>query len=140
MTERSHMKITGQCHCGLVAYSATLDPAEVSICHCTDCQRLTGSAFRITASVSADNFSLTGGQPKRYVRYGDNGATRLQFFCPDCGSPVFTTGEGPDADTIGIRAGTIDQRAQLVPHSQIWCESALPWLDRLSDLECRARD
>lgn len=134
------MKITGQCHCGFVTYSATLDPAQVSICHCTDCQRLTGSAFRVTASLPAGDFALTGGQPKRYVRYGDNGATRLQFFCPDCGSPIYTTGEGRDADTIGIRAGTIDQRAQLAPQSQIWCDSALPWLDRLSSLERHPRD
>lgn len=134
------MKITGRCHCGQITYRATLDPARVSICHCTDCQRLTGSAFRVTASVAAGDFTLTGGQPRRYLKHGDNGAARLQFFCPDCGSPIYTTGEGAEGDTIGIRAGTIDQRADLVPQSQIWCDSALPWLDRLSSLERHPRD
>ena len=94
------MKITGQCHCGFVTYHATLDPRRVSICHCTDCQRLTGSAFRVTASVPAGDFTLTGGQPRRYLKHGDNGAARLQFFCPNCGSPIYTTGEGADAETI----------------------------------------
>ena len=134
------MKITGQCHCGFVTYHATLDPRRVSICHCTDCQRLTGSAFRVTASVPAGDFTLTGGQPRRYLKHGDNGAARLQFFCPNCGSPIYTTGEGADADTIGIRVGTIDQRADLSPQSQIWCDSALPWLDRLPSLERHPRD
>jgi hypothetical protein len=140
MTERNHLTITGRCHCGSVTYQAILDPAEVSICHCSDCQRLTGTAFRITASVPAGDFVLTGGEPRRYVRLGDNGATRLQFFCPQCGSPIYTTGTGRDAATVGIRAGTIDQRAQLVPQSQIWCDSALPWLDMLSGLERHAKD
>lgn len=86
------------------------------------------------------DFALTRGEPKRYVRYGDNGAMRLQLFCPDCGSPPYTTGEASDTDTMGIRTGTIDQRARLVPQSQIWCASALPWLDRLSHLERHPKD
>lgn len=136
----SKIEITGRCHCGHVAYRARLDPAEVSVCHCVDCQLLTGSAFRVTASVSADSFVLTRDAPRCYVRYGDNGAKRLQFFCPDCGSPIYTTGEGAAAAVVGIRAGTIDQRAQLMPTSQIWCSSALPWLERLPDLAGRPED
>ena len=45
------MRIDGQCHCGFVTYEAEIDPEDVSICHCTDCQRLTGSPYRVTASV-----------------------------------------------------------------------------------------
>ena len=82
------MHIDGQCHCGFVTYEAEIDPADVGICHCTDCQQLTGSAYRVTAGAARENFRLTGGEPKLYVKIGANGRQRLQFFCPNCGSPI----------------------------------------------------
>jgi hypothetical protein len=128
------MHIDGHCHCGHVTYEAEIDPEDVSICHCTDCQQLTGSAFRVTVITPAENVHLTGNPPKLYRKFGDNGRPRLQYFCPECGSPLFTTGEGEDAATWGIRLGSITQRRQLSPKRQIWHRSALPWLDRLHDL------
>lgn len=128
------MRIDGQCHCGGVAYEAEVDPDRVSVCHCTDCQALTGSAFRVTVLTSPDAFRLTAGTPKLYVKLGDNGRKRMQFFCPDCGSPLFTTGEGADAGEWGIRLGSVRQRAALPPGRQLWCGSALPWTARLADL------
>ncbi|MCD2175403.1 GFA family protein [Rhizobium sp. C4] len=128
------MQIDGQCHCGRVTYEAEIEPDEVGLCHCTDCQRLTGSAFRVTASTPASRFRLTGNSPKRYEKRADNGALRLQFFCGDCGSPIYTTGEGPDADMIGIRWGSINQRNDLKPASQFWCRSAVGWLGEISHL------
>jgi hypothetical protein len=134
------MKIDGRCHCGHVAYEAEIDPERVSICHCTDCQALTGSTFRVTVSTSRDRIRLTGHEPKLYIKVGDSGRRRLQYFCPDCGSPLFVTGEGADAETWGIRWGSIRQRDQLVPKRQSWCGSAVPWIDRIGDLPGRQSD
>lgn len=128
------MKIDGQCHCGHVGYEAEIDPDEITICHCTDCQRLTGSAYRVTAVTPTRNLRLTAHPPKIYRKLGDNGRARLQSFCPECGSPLFTSGEGEDAATTGIRVGTINQRRALRPARQIWCRSALPWIHDLADL------
>lgn len=122
------MHIDGQCHCGHVRYEAEIDPERVSICHCTDCQQLTGSAYRVTASAETGKVRLTANPPKLYVKHGQNGRPRLQYFCPECGSPLFTTGEGEDAAETGIRLGTINQRRELSPRSQVWCRSALPWV------------
>jgi hypothetical protein len=97
------MKIDGRCHCGHVSYEAEIDPDRVSICHCTDCQTLTGSAYRVTVLTARDSLRLTGASPKVYVKTGDNGRKRLQYFCPQCDSPLFTTDEGADADEWGIR-------------------------------------
>jgi hypothetical protein len=127
--EERSMHIDGQCHCGFVTYEAEIDPEEVSICHCSDCQQLTGSAYRVTASTLRASFQLTGGEPKLYVKIADNARKRLQFFCPHCGSPIYTTGTDEDAEEIGIRVGTVNQRRELAPRSQIWCSSALPWID-----------
>jgi hypothetical protein len=134
------MKIDGQCHCGDVRFEAEIDPERVSICHCTDCQALTGSPYRVTVLASRDSVRLTGKQPKLYVKTGDNGKKRLQYFCPQCGSPVFTAGEGAAADEWGIRWGSIRQRRDLPPKRQIWRRSAAPWVDSLDRLPSRERD
>jgi hypothetical protein len=131
------MKIDGQCHCGRVTYQAEIDPERVSICHCTDCQALSGSPYRVTVICSAEQIRMSGQAPKIYTRTGDNGRTRLQHFCPECSSPLFTSGEGRTLDDWGIRWGSIRQRDQLRPRRQIWCRSAAPWIHDLRELPSR---
>ncbi|RUM02775.1 GFA family protein [Rhizobium chutanense] len=126
------MHITGGCHCGAIRYQAEIDPERVTICHCTDCQRLTGSAYRITTPARPGCFTLTSGTPKAYTKYGDSGGLSRQFFCPNCGSPLYRTdGEG---GAIGIRVGSIDQRRELTPRKQIWCRSALTGVENIEHL------
>ena len=128
------MKIEGRCHCGAVRYEAEIDPDQVSICHCTDCQGLTGSPYRVTVLTAREDLRLTGSAPKLYVKTGQSGRKRLQYFCPECGSPLFAAGEDADAQIWGIRWGSIDQRRALAPKRQIWCRSAVPWAEALSAL------
>ena len=134
------MKIDGQCHCGEIVYEAEIDPDAVGICHCTDCQQLTGTAYRVTVSVPKTDFRITVGTPKTYVKTGDNGRTRFQMFCGNCGSPLYTTGTGEDADEIGIRWGNIRQRRQLAPKRQSWCSSAVNWFGERDALPGQERE
>jgi hypothetical protein len=136
---KPHMKIDGACHCGRVSFEATIDPACVSICHCTDCQTLTGSPFRVTVLTSRDNIRLTGIEPAVYVKTGDNGGRRMQHFCSTCGSPVFTSGDDESGEW-GIRWGSIRQRGALKPARQIWCRSVVPWLNDIAELPARPAD
>jgi hypothetical protein len=133
------MEIDGQCHCGRVTYRADIDPAKVSICHCTDCQNLTGSPYRVTVICSEQQLRMTGAPAKIYAKTGDNGRTRFQHFCEACGSPLFTSGDG-GPDDWGIRWGSIRQRDQLKPARQIWCRSAAPWINDLRALPGRPGD
>ena len=133
------MRIDGQCHCGHIAYEAEIDPQRVSICHCTDCQALTGSPYRVTVLCDAEQVRLTRGTPTVYVKTGDNGRTRFQHFCGDCGAPLFTSGEGGALDW-GIRWGSIRQRRELRPSRQIWCQSAAVWIDAVPLLPGRPQD
>jgi hypothetical protein len=128
------MRIDGRCHCGRVTFEAEIDPQAVAICHCTDCQQLTGSPYRVTVICSGGQIRLMGKPPKIYAKTGDNGRTRFQHFCSDCGAPLFTSGEGSQADDWGIRWGSIRQRDQLTPMRQIWCRSAAPWINDLAPL------
>lgn len=134
------MKIDGRCHCGLVTFEAEIDPEQVSICHCTDCQTLTGSPYRVTVLCSREQIRLTGNTPRIYTKVGDNGGKRPQHFCPDCGSPLFTSGEDDGPLDWGIRWGSIRQRDKLKPRRQIWCRSAAPWINDLAKLPGRSGD
>jgi len=133
------MQIDGRCHCGFTAFEATVDPRRVSVCHCTDCQTLTGSPFRVTVLTAPGNIHLTGASPKLYIKVGDSGARRHQYFCPECGTPLFACGDA-DAGEWGIRWGCIRQRADLKPVRQIWRRSAVPWLCEIDRLPGRPAD
>jgi hypothetical protein len=134
------MHIDVQCHCGLLTYEAEIDPERVSICHCMDCQMLTGSPYRVTVICSGEHLHITAGTPKIYAKTGDNGRTRFQYFCAECGSPLFTSGEADGPDDCGIRWGSIRQRDRLKPARQIWCRSAAPWACDLKGLPGRPTD
>ena len=108
------MKIDGGCHCGAIAYEAEIDPETVGICHCTDCQQLTGTAFRVTVFAPEENFRLTRGTPKVYVKTAESGNKRAQAFCAECGSHIYATSVGDDGPkSYGIRVGTARQRNEL---------------------------
>jgi hypothetical protein len=128
------MKIDGSCHCGGITYRAEIDPAEVRLCHCIDCQTLSGSAFRVVVSAVDGTFLVLSGQPKLYVKTAESGAQRIQAFCPDCGTQIYATSAGEGPKSYGLRVGTIHQRAQLRPSRQYWCRSALPWLRDLQSI------
>ena len=121
----------------VVAKHVTIDPEKVTICHCTDCQKLTGTAFRVSVPAPRENIRLTGAEPALYIKTAENGRRRLQYFCGLCGSQLFTTGEGEDAKTWGIRWGGIDQREALVPRRQIWRRSAVSWIGQVDGLPAR---
>ena len=126
------MKIEGACSCGSIRIEGEADPATTSICHCTDCQTGTGTAFRISIPVKGDSFKVTG-EPTIYIKTtADSGNPRAQAFCGKCGSPLYSTtpGEGPQAMYI-VRVGILKQRDQLEPKRQIWWRSARPWVTGL---------
>lgn len=127
------MRIEGGCHCGYITYEAEVDPDTVGICHCTDCQTLTGSAFRVVVPARKDGFTLLTGQPKIYVKTAESGNKRAQAFCPECGTPIYATAVS-DPQVFGLRVGTARQRAELQPKRQIWCRSAQEWVMDLKSI------
>jgi hypothetical protein len=127
------MKIEGQCHCGAIAYEAEVNPDKASLCHCDDCQSFSGAPFRASVPAKSSEFRLLRGQPKVYVKTADSGTRRAQAFCGDCGSQIYSAApENPVA--YNLRLGAVNQRAQIPPLRQIWCDSALPWGQDISGL------
>jgi hypothetical protein len=127
------MKVDGRCHCGQIRYEAQIDPGTVSVCHCTDCQTLTGTAYRVSVPASAPNLAFLSGTPKVYVKTAESGNRRAQGFCADCGTPLYSA-DAQDPQVYFLRVGTLSQRADLPPTRQIWCQSALPWASDIRNL------
>lgn len=124
------MKVDGSCHCGNIKFSADIDPGSIVICHCTDCQTLTGSAFRVVVRVPREKVEWRGGKPKTYTKTAESGSKRTQAFCPECGTPLYS-GAADGTGPVGLRLSTIRQRGELRPSKQIWHRSAVAWLPDL---------
>ena len=112
------MHIDGGCHCGNITYEADINPEAVSLCHCSDCQTMTGTAYRVNVRVKKANFKLSGGKLKLYVKTAESGNKRTQAFCPECGTPIYSTTNDADPQEFGLRVGTVRQRAQLPPFTR----------------------
>jgi hypothetical protein len=127
------MKVEGQCHCGQITFEAEIDPQTVGICHCTDCQTLTGSAYRVTVHAPAATFVLRSGTPRIYIKLAESGNKRAHGFCATCGTPIYAT-DPHEPRSYGIRVGTLKQRSDLLPRRQSWYRSALNWVTDLRDI------
>ena len=125
------MKIDGGCHCGYVRYEAVIDPDKTLICHCTDCQTLSGSAFRVVVYTREDAFKLLSGELKIYVKTSESGNSRPQSFCPECGTPIFSSTMGDGPKLHAIRVGTTRQR---VSKLKLWFRSSQGWLHDLGSI------
>jgi hypothetical protein len=115
------MQINDACHCGLISFTAEVDPNRVMVCHCTDCQVLSGSPFRVSVAAPIETFVLHGA-PRSYIKVADSGNRRAQMFCPECATPLFATAP-ENATSVIIRLGCVKQRAELVPAVQVWKHS-----------------
>lgn len=128
------MKVAGACHCGAIAFEAEIHPDNVSICHCTDCQTLSGAPYRASVAVRSENLKFTRGAPKIYVKTAQSGNKRAQGFCADCGTPIYSTSTDDNPAMYMVRAGSIAQRDQLIPKLQMWHRSAQPWTAHVADI------
>lgn len=128
------MDVTGSCHCGDIEFEARINPKRVGICHCTDCQVFSGSAFRTAVLVKGDAFQLVKETPAIYEKTAESGSRRKLAFCGRCGTHVYGTTRTDGEPTYSVRVGALAQRAELRPAAQIWCRSEVPWLTDLEEI------
>lgn len=134
------MQVHGACHCGAIAFEAEVDPGAVTLCHCTACQTLSGTAYRTSAAATGASLHLLRGTPRTYVKIADSGNRRAQVFCGDCGTPLWAHADVPAPERVNLRVGCLAEREALVPSRRIWCRSALPWSETLAGLPCADRE
>lgn len=122
-------KNTGGCQCGSIRYELIGTPQMLYVCHCTDCQHQSSSAFGMSLRMDPHeiDFSKSEKQLQAWDTRGEDGSIKRCSFCPDCGTRIMHSSDGPD-ETVSIKAGTLDDTSQLQPVAHIWLRSAQPWL------------
>ncbi|WP_085668303.1 GFA family protein [Pseudomonas sp. R27(2017)] len=113
---------TGSCRCGQVTFQASGRPVMTSACHCTGCQKMSASAFSLTALFPAERFAVTQGTP---VIGGLHGPTR-HYFCPHCLTWLFTRPAQNEA-FVGVRSSLLNRPQDYAPFMETWVSEKLPW-------------
>ena len=129
------MRITGGCFCKKIRYTANIDPKTVTICHCTDCQINSGTAYGVLVGVTNEEFILEGGELTYFEKIADSGARRSLAFCSTCGTRIYAKPADGKPGRFGIRVGTVDQRGSLKPRQQAWFNSTLDWVTIITNLK-----
>ena len=126
-------KIRGGCLCGAIRYSSDVEPVMTAICHCADCQLQGGSAFSIIVGIPKNSLVFEKGDSlHEYVASGESGREVRRRFCSNCGSPILSLVQAAP-DLCIIKAGTLDDKSELNPTTEFWCNSAQPWLELNND-------
>lgn len=115
------LPLTGGCQCGRVRYEIGAVPTFFYLCHCTECQTQTSSAFGESLRCDPASVTVTG-ELATTRRVAESGTVRLGDFCPECGVRIQHRSEG-DPGRLNIKAGTLDDASWLVPAGHIWTRS-----------------
>jgi hypothetical protein len=118
-----------------VRFQVTAMPLLVYACHCTECQRWSGSAFSLSMPVKADSFGLTRGETQHFRRTGAGGVESTYRFCGNCGGRVYGQ-RSARPDIISVRAGTLDDTSWLRPIAHVYMRSAQAWERIPNNAEC----
>ena len=118
---------TGGCQCGQIRYEIQAEPLTLYVCHCTECQRQSSSAFGMSMPIPRNALKLLRGQPKQWSRPAASGNSVVCFFCDNCGTRLF---HQPTRNNkiINIKPGTLDDTSWLQPVGNLWTASAQPWV------------
>jgi len=115
----------GGCRCGRLRFRVTKPPMITMACHCRGCQRMTASAFSLSAAIPFDGFAVTEGEP---VRGGAQQVEGLEhFFCGYCMSWVFTRFPEVMGDFVNLRAALLDETGDIAPFVETCTAEKLSW-------------
>jgi hypothetical protein len=112
----------GGCQCGAIRYRLEGQPLELTVCHCTECQRQSGSAFGMSLAIPAGAFELLAGELRFFEVVCDSGRIKSCAFCPSCGTRIY---HRTDAG-ISVKAGTLDDTSSLRPAAHYWTRRKRP--------------
>lgn len=133
------MERHASCHCGALVLRCAGEPAKVSLCHCLDCQRRTGSLFSVAAFFPRTRVTLAAGTARTFTRPSASGFDVRFHFCPQCGSSLWWE---PDRlpDLIGVAAGGFADPGFPMPEQAVWCEDQHAWLELPPEVAAHSRN
>ena len=124
-------RLTGACGCGAIRYELTSPLVSAGYCHCSRCQRRTGTAASANGQVEPGSFRLIRGEDQLKAWRPDDGWEK--WFCGECGSAMFSR-DPEDPLKMGIRLGTLDSDPGIRPSYRQFLESAVHWESFRDDL------
>ena len=119
--------VTGGCLCGKIRYTVSQPLQNIIACHCTHCQKASGAGASHNAVVPTAAVTFTSGEPKLYRDTAQSGNILKRYFCPDCGSPIYSQREKVP-EMMVLKAGTLDASNAMQLVMNIWTNSARPWM------------
>ena len=129
MTDQSVRMLTGRCFCGAVHYVVADEFRYAANCHCTDCRRTTGSAFKSFAGIEREKFTVTEGADHLHI-YGDESAHDAR--CGRCGSFLYSVVR--DGAFVHVALGPLADEPTIRPSEHIFVGSKAPWFTITDDL------
>jgi len=120
--------LAGRCTCGEVRYRMMGPPLFVHACHCTWCQRETGSAFALNAMIESSRVELVAGTPERVVTPSASGKGQRIVRCPTCRIALWSHYAGAADKVAFVRVGTLEEPERMPPDIHIFTSTKLPWL------------
>ena len=127
--------LEGSCQCGEVHYQIKGEPLVLYRCHCTECQKQSGSRFGMSMWVQNDDFEILRGSLKHFQRIADSGGKMECFLCGNCGVRIFHKTLNKKQDYIVLKPGTLHNTQALQPTADIWLKSKQAWFVPPDDTE-----
>lgn len=118
----------GSCGCGKVRYALTAPPLLVHCCHCSWCQRETGSAFAVNAMIETSRLAADGAIPDLVLTPSASGKGQKIARCPACRVAVWSHYATLDTKLAFIRVGTLDDPSHTPPDVHIFTSTKQPWV------------
>lgn len=119
--------VLGECQCGKITFSLKAAPKMVIACHCKECQKLSTSAFSITAIVHQDDIDITG-ELHETSRIADSGNTNIGKFCSGCGNRIYQLNPA-DPTMIKFKAiSSLSDTRMVVPTTHVWISEKQSWV------------
>ncbi|HRD75903.1 MAG TPA: GFA family protein [Hyphomicrobiaceae bacterium] len=119
---------SGRCTCGAVTYRIMAAPIFVNCCHCTWCQRETGSAFAINAMIEADRVEVMSGAPEQVLTPSNSGKGQRIWRCPSCRVALWSNYPGAGPSINFVRVGTLEAPHPFVPGAHIFTSTKVAWV------------
>eukprot|EP01155_Anaeramoeba_flamelloides_P000214 Anaeramoba_flamelloidesa101533_8.p2 GENE.a101533_8~~a101533_8.p2 ORF type:complete len:139 (-),score=19.77 a101533_8:346-762(-) len=119
--------IKGACQCGQVSYELLEPPQMVVACHCKECQKLSTSAFSITAMVDANSVVFSG-EMKHWERPADSGNISAAKFCPTCGNRIYHYNPA-EPDKIKLKPSNLTDTRIIQPVAHVWVSEKQDWFE-----------
>ncbi|MEJ1970652.1 MAG: GFA family protein [Rhizomicrobium sp.] len=117
---------TATCSCGQLRVACEGEPVRVSMCHCLECQKRTGSTYGVQARWPAAQ-AVIDGRSSRFVRTGDEGNVATFHFCPDCGSTVYYQFDAIP-DVVAVAVGNFADPAFPSPTFSVYEDRRHAWV------------